>query len=348
MFASLSSPTGTTRLESGIESLWAGRTYYPNVLTWRTWFKGREVVAPSIILLRNEFGMQGCNAQILRVTRHRPQTGIGAGRELRVRLADGAGGWFEIKLRVTDLSIFFSISRGGCHTSFQDLSITRFPAGSLLLDSSDGQPQITGVPQALFTPTGKVVAFWQHGTERHIVLFDTPAELAARRFAALPQLNALAITDGRVACLCPFLTLPFTRAQLPAPDYGQCVTEAARAGFALICAAGGVGDDYRVLRGEPGEFFVAARRYGAEWWVGGVTSAPHTLTLRFEDLWLRTPHELRAQNYQVVIVRDPTVHDPKGTAHVHESFDGQAPDVRVVLDMAKSGGFLLRFVPENA
>jgi hypothetical protein len=61
-----------------------------------------------------------------------------------------------------------------------------------------------------------------------------------------------------------------------------------------------------MMRGEPGEFAVGARRQGAVWRVAGVTAAAKTLTVRVEDLWLRTPVEWRARRYTVEILRDPS------------------------------------------
>ena len=56
------------------------------------------------------------------------------------------------------------------------------------------------------------------------------------------------------------------------------------------------------------------------------------------------PPELRAPRYTVEILRDPI----KGEAgdRVEESFAGQAPDVRVAMDLAKSGGFLITVSPQ--
>jgi hypothetical protein len=80
------------------------------------------------------------------------------------------------------------------------------------------------------------------------------------------------------------------------------------------------------------------------WRVAGVTAAAQTLTVRFEDLWLRTPAALRATRYTVQILRDPIAGEDG--AVVDETFAGQAPDVRVALDLARDGGFLLTFRPQ--
>ena len=197
-----------------------------------------------------------------------------------------------------------------------------------------------------FAPGGKLVAWWRHGLEQHAVFFDRPGDLAARRFGALERVEELIVADGRQGCEHLFLTVPFTRAALPEPVFGEAVTPAFRAAFELLLGRDGAGDDFWVIRGEPGEFAVAARRQGDLWRVAGVTAEAQTLTVRFEDLWLRMPAELRALRYTVAILRDPL----KGEAEdrVEETFPDQAPDVRVALDLAKSGGFVLTFSPERA
>jgi 23S rRNA pseudouridine1911/1915/1917 synthase len=161
----------------------------------------------------------------------------------------------------------------------------------------------------------------------------------------LERLDALPVSDGRQGCDALFLTVPFTKAALPAPVFGEGVTPAYRAAFDMMLGREDAGDDFWMMRGEPGVFAVAARRLGGVWRVGGVTAAAQTLTVRFEDLWLRMAPELRALRYTVAILRDPATGESGD--RVEESFDGQAPDVRVALDLAKGGGFLLTFTPDN-
>jgi len=138
--------------------------------------------------------------------------------------------------------------------------------------------------------------------------------------------------------------VPFTKAELPAPAFGEALTPAFRAAFEMMLGRAASSDDFWMMRGEPGEFAVAARRCGGLWQIGGVAAEAQTLTVRFEDVWLRTPPELRAERYAVEILRDPI----KGEAddRVAESFAEQAPDVRVALDLSRNGGFLLTFRPE--
>ncbi len=338
----LFSPAKRIRAELSVETLWIGATVYPECTVWRVWYDGRPVVDASTIGLQTEAGPLAYGMRVVKATRHRPQTGIGPGREIRARFAARDGRELEVTLRVTDLSAFCAVSelrkRG---RSCQDLSLTRFPEGSVLLGGEPSPASGDCRPQVRFAPSGKVVAWWRHGTEQHAVFFDRPGDLAQRRFGALPALPALPVESGRHGCEHLFLTVPFTKAALPEPAFGAAVTPAYRAAFGLCLGREGADDDFWVVRGEPGEFAVAARRRGGEWRVAGLTDEARTLTVRFEDFWLRTPPELRALRYTVAILRDPV----KGEAgeRVEESFEGQAPDVRVALDLARGGGFVLVF-----
>lgn len=350
---SLLSPARRVRAELSVETVWIGTTVYPECPVWRVWYDDRPVVDTSTVGLMAESGPLAYGMRLVKATRHRPQTGIGPGRAIRARFAARDGRELEVTLRVTDLSAFCAARAlrkrelDGC-----DLSITRFPEGSVLLgrsETANAQRPTLNVerasPQVCFAPSGKVVAWWQHGLEQHAVFFDRPGDLAVQRFGALEKVEALPVERGRQGCEQLFLTVPFTKSTLPAPAFGEAVSPAYRAAFEMILGRGAASDDFWMIRGEPGEFAVAARRFGGTWQVGGVTAEAQTLTIRFEDLWLRMPPELRAPVYAVEIVRDPI----KGEAgdRVDESFNGQAPDVRVALDVKKDGGFLLTFRPQG-
>ena len=382
----LKSPRGRVRAELSVETVWIGATVYPECPVWRAWCDGRPVVDTSLLGLAAEAGPLAYGMRLVTFSRHRPQTRIGPGRSLVARFAARDGRELEATLRVTELSAFCAVrERAGKKTrrlagtlaplcqaetggtsvpasrdedEGQDLSITRFPEGSVLLGRA-GAPnaqrstlnaQCSMVkegeePQVRFAPSGKVVAWWRHGLEQHAVFFDRPGDLAVRRFGALPQIAALPVADGRQGCEHLFLTVPFTQAALPEPSFGAAVTPAYRAAFARLLGREGAGDDFWMIRGEPGEFAVGARREGGVWRVAGVTALARTLTVRFEDLWLRMPPELRAGRYAVELLRDPVKGEPGD--RVEEAFAGQAPDVRVALDLAADGGFLLTFRPQG-
>ena len=121
--------------------------------------------------------------------------------------------------------------------------------------------------------------------------------------------------------------------------FGEAVTPAARAAFRVFLGLDGAGDDFRVMRGEPDDFLVFARRSGAAWQVGGFTVDATTLTVRFEDVWDLTPPELRATSYGVTVLRDG------GNAVHPDLLTDIAPDARIFIDLVANGGFLLSFTP---
>lgn len=334
----LISPGKRVRAEVCVETVWIGATVYPECPVWRVWYDGRPVVDTSTLgLIPAAGGALACGMRAVKATRHRAQTGIGPGREIRVRFAGRDGRELEARVRVTDMSAFCAVRVPRSRTSGgADVSVTRFPEGSVLLGEVE-----EGGPQVRFMPSGKVVAFWRHGAEQHVVFFDRPGALAERRFAALERVESLPVADGRQGCGHLFLTAPFTKAALPEPVFGAAVTPAFREAFRLLLARGEGCDDFWMARGEPGVFAVAACRQGGVWQVAGVTAAARTLTVRLEDLWLRMPAASRARRYTVAIVRDPV----KGEAgdRVEETFEGQAPDVRVALELAENGGFVIAF-----
>jgi len=369
------SPSKRVRAEMAVETVWIGPTVYPECPVWRVWYGERSVIDTSTVGVLPEDGEPlAYGMRFVKATRHRPQTGIGSARSLVARFADRAGRELEVTLRVTDLSAFCSVRQPRKRRqTAEDFSLTRFPEGSVLLGrvgtsnvehrtpnaerstpTSDFRPPTSDLrtpnaeeetPQVRFAPSGKLVAWWRHGREQHAVFFDRSGDLAERRFGALPQIDGLPVADGRQGCAHLFLTVPFTKAALPAPTFGEAVTPAYRAAFELMLGRGATSDDFWMMRGEPGEFAVAARRRGGVWQVGGVTAEAQTLTVRFEDLWLRMPAAFRALRYAVEILRDPIQGEPFD--RVRESFADQAPDVRVALDLAKSGGFLITYHPQN-
>ncbi len=378
----LLSPSKRVRAEVSLETVWIGPTVYPECPVWRVWYDGRPVIDTSTLgLLPHEGGPLAYGMTLVRFTRHRPQTGLGPGREIRARFAGRDGRELEVRVRVTDLSAFCSVRQagrrllrahneqeagrvasatvcsgavrrfpGGVHGE-QDMSLTQFPQGSVLLGGegtlnvqrSTLNAEVDG-PQVRFAPGGKVIAFWRHGLEQHAVFFDRPGDLAVQRFGALERVDDLSVADGRQGCEHLFLTVPFTKAAVPPSVFGEAVTPAYRAAFEMMLGRGATSDDFWMLRGEPGEFAVAARRQGGVWQVAGVTAAAQTLTVRVEDLWLQTPVDLRVKTYNVEILRDPVKGEPGDC--VEESFAEQAPDVRVALDLAAGGGFLITYRPK--
>ena len=171
-----------------------------------------------------------------------------------------------------------------------------------------------------------------------------PADLAEARLGTDAAPEAFVLADGRDLLTFAFTVAPFARGPLPEPAFGEAVTPAARAAFRVFLGLDGAGDDFHVMRGEPDDFLVFARRSrgdrptGATWQVGGFTVEATTLTVRFEDVWDLTPPELRATSYSVAVLRD-------GACAI---LPGIAPDARLFIDLAANGGFLFTFTPEEA
>ena len=195
-----------------------------------------------------------------------------------------------------------------------------------------------------FAPSGKLVAEWQPaGGRLQMAVFERPGELAAKRFEAAP-LESWSVQNGKQGCQSLFDLVPFAAGELPVPAFDACLTPAFRKAFSCMIERDAAIDDYWMIRGEPGVFAVVAQRRGTTWRICGVTGESRTLTVRFEDVWLRMPAELRSLSYTVEIFRDPNAKE-QGTS-VEESFPGQAPDVRIALDLSANGGFVLTFRPE--
>ena len=169
-----------------------------------------------------------------------------------------------------------------------------------------------------------------------------PADLAEARLATDPAVDSLTLADGHDLLTAAFTVVPFVRGPFPEPSFGEAVTPPARATFRLFLGIDGEGDAFHVMRGEPDDFLVCARRIGAVWQVGGFTVDATTLTVRFEDVWELTPPELRVISYSVEVLRD-------GVSAVSQNrLPGIAPDARLFIDLAASGGFLFTFTPEEA
>ena len=190
-----------------------------------------------------------------------------------------------------------------------------------------------------------------------------PADLAEARLATDPAVDSLALADGRDLLTAAFCVVPFAHGPLPEPVFGEAVTSAARAAFRAFLGIDGEGDAFHVMRGEPDDFLVFARRLrrsrgdrptgasrrsrgdrptGAVWQVGGFTVDATTLTVRFEDVWNLTPPDLRVTSYSVDVLRDGV------SAASQNILPGIAPDARLFIDLAANGGFLFTFMPEEA
>ena len=180
-------------------------------------------------------------------------------------------------------------------------------------------------------------ALWSESPGCPARAWTRPADLAQARLGTDSAVGALELADGHDLLTAAFAVVPFVCGPLAEPIFGEAVTPPARAAFRVFLGLDGAGDDFRVMRGEPDDFLVFARRAGATWQVGGFTVEATTLTVRFEDVWDLTPSGLRATSYSVAVLKD-------GACAV---LPGIAPDARLFIDLAANGGFLFTFTPEK-
>ena len=233
-------------------------------------------------------------------------------------------------------------------------------------------PRLVNVIAQLFWRDGEL---WSESPGCPSRAWRRPADLAEARLATDPAVDSLALADGRDLLTAAFCVVPFAHGPLPEPVFGEAVTSAARAAFRAFLGIDGEGDAFHVMRGEPDDFLVFARRLrrsrgdrptgasrrsrgdrptgasrrsrgdrptGAVWQVGGFSVEATTLTVRFEDVWNLAPPELRATSYSVDVLRD-------GVSAVSQNIlPGIAPDARLFIDLAVNGGFLFTFMPEEA
>ena len=177
-----------------------------------------------------------------------------------------------------------------------------------------------------------------------------PGDLAEARLNCDPPPASLDLGHGGDLLTAAFKVIPFVREPLPAPFFGGGVTFPAQEAFRLFLGTNVAerADEFRVLRGEPDDYLVCARRYRDVWKVGGFTVEPTTLTVRFEDLWRRLPETARFKVYIAEVVRDPNAGDSAAAQAAHvvrESLPDLAPDVRLCLDLVAGGGFTVTFWP---
>lgn len=181
-------------------------------------------------------------------------------------------------------------------------------------------------------------ALWSESPGCPARAWARPADLAQARLGTDSAVDTLELTDGHDLLTAAFAVVPFVCGPLAEPIFGEAVTPAARAAFRVFLGLDGAGDDFRVMRGEPDDFLVFARRAGATWQVGGFTVEATTLTVRFEDVWDLTPPDLRVTSYSVTVLKD-------GAAILPTILPDIAPDARIFIDLAANGGFLLSFTP---
>jgi len=327
-----------------LESFWCGNTVYPAAPVLTISHKGGSVVRRSLLSFQPAAEDLICYGLAIKSVRHQNQeTRFGLGRQVVVRLCErhGLKREIEITLRVTGISAFCALcqprklTETGC-----DRSRLQFVDGAVFHSRNAEKPVVA------YAPTSLLFAYWNHANEHHLVMFERPGSLAEMQFGVLDAISEIQVENGVDGCRMIYTRLPFTKAILPAASYGEKIRISYKVAFdEFLVHYNRVDDDFRLMRGEPGIFVVGARRNGSCWSVVGITSKARTLTVRFEDLWLRMPPEMRELKWKVTLIRDP-VNDETGGL-IKESFDDLVPNIRIALDLKKDGGFLMKFSPKN-
>lgn len=328
-----------------LETFWIGGTVYPGVPVLRVDHQQGPVIQRSRLAFQPDDGEPvHYGLRLVSVKRQRPATRLGPGRQAVVRLKESGAleRELEITLRLTGISAFCALrlvrdQRGGGE-AISELQL----ADKTSLHSQSGE-----FPVVAYSPGAVLTAYWQHAAEHHLLMLGRPGALAEMRFNVLSGGSELSVVNGADGCRALYTQLPFITGEIPTVRYGMEVRESFKTAFnSILSHFTGSDDDFWVIRGEPIEFAVVARRIGATWLVSGVCAAAKTLTLRFEDLWLRMPVAARALQWQVRIIRDPVNAEPGES--VDESFGCLAPDIKIALDVKKNGGFWLEFKPQES
>ncbi|MDD2601233.1 MAG: glycoside hydrolase family 97 C-terminal domain-containing protein [Kiritimatiellae bacterium] len=340
------SPDKVVSASLALETFWIDDTAYPGVPVLRVDHRRGPVIQRSRLAFQPACGEPMRNGlRLVSVKQQRPITRLGAGRQVVVRLQESGAleRELEITVRLTGISAFCGLRllrdrRGGG----QDISELRLADGTSLHSHAGDSPVVA------YSPGAVLLACWQHAAEHHLLMLERPGALVEMRFNVLVGGDEIPVETGADGCRSLFTQLPFFAAAMPPVRYGVAVRESFKLAFNCILShftGSASDDDFWVIRGEPGEFAVVARRIGATWLVSGICAAAKTLTLRFEDLWLRMPAAYRALLWRVRIVRDPVNAEPGES--VAESFGNLAPDIKIALDVKKNGGFWLEFKPHE-
>jgi len=325
-----------------LESIWIGNTVCPAAPVLEIFYRRGPVVKKSLLSFQPAVGgLIRCGLEFVSLRKQRPKTRFGAGRQVVVLLREkhDKERQIEITLRLTGISAFCSLRQPRKRTNTGcDVSQFNFADGSVYLNSE------TEIPLVAYAPSSMIFAYWTHHCEHHLVMLQSPGTLAEMQFGVLDKIAELSVQSGADGCRLIYTQLPFTKTALPPVRYGEDIRPSFKLAFETILAHfNSEDDDFWVMRGEPGIFAIAARRRGSRWLLGGITFKARTLTVRFEDLWLRMPLQMKARKWNLRVRRDPVNNEPGDL--FDESFSGLDPDVRIALDLRKCGGFLMEFSP---
>lgn len=200
-----------------------------------------------------------------------------------------------------------------------------------------------GTPLLYYTPEALLVAALPAPDSFRAWAFRSPGELAETRIPLLPPPARQTFADAAEALRQYYLVRPFLSGAAPAPEPGPAFTQSGRRALAALFDDSPA-DECWTPRGEPGDFAIRFTRRGNVWQAVGLTSEAKTLTIRLEDLILRTPAALRAREYDVAIIRDP-IQDEAPAELIEETFPAEPDNIRVALDLPANGGCIVTYTP---
>ncbi len=340
----ISSPAGNIEAELAVVDSWYGTTFYPALCVLRILSHG-AVLAVSDALRQSDgaicHSLELCDVTEPQLVPMRLGDAVQRDLRLRRRGCKSDSETLDLCLRVSDISVYFTLSGRGFEQGIGQ-NFMSFAQPCRLLSKSGETPSVA------FVGTGMTAACWYSERALHFVLFRRPGELPENRFKVPGCAVPLEIADAAHAACILYTKLPFMPDLSVEPQYGSAVRSSFKSAFSMILEHFGDADeedDFVVLRGNPGEFAVVARRCGESWTVAGIAGHALTLTVRFEELWWRLPTNLRALRWSASLRRDPVLNE--SAELVDETFNRLAPDVRIALEIKTNGGFMIKFKPDN-
>ncbi|MFO7937097.1 MAG: glycoside hydrolase family 97 C-terminal domain-containing protein [Kiritimatiellia bacterium] len=331
------SPDKRIRAEISLVEFWCDNTVYPSAAVLRITFRGYPVVQTEALRLNEESALYGLEFVGAEESHSEMRLGAAFQKVIHLRERGRSGRDFSVTLRLSDVSLFFDINEIGSERKNH----------TLLPCFADDAPLISKpreLPVVAYIGPGSLAAVWPQEGTIHLVISGRPGRLAEMHFALLDSMPFSRVKTGSDGCLAIYTQLPFVKNTSRKVEYSDEIRLSYQRAFDCLLEHYSENDeDFWVMRGDPGVFAVVARQVNSKWIVCGLTDAPRTLTIRFEELWLRLPPEMRLLKWHANIVRDPVLDEADEL--VEESFTDLAPDVRIALDLKRNGGFVIEFEP---
>lgn len=335
----LFSPNKQVQIECAIETIWVGNRVYPDVLVWRAWYKNRPVITNSFFRLREyngatlAYGLRDCKIE--------RRAGNASFAVYRVSATDGKGATLSALFVVSNDRMTYAIlstgKAGPEATEEQDFSLTTFPHNCVHIN-----PEADFyLPHAFFTPQGKIVAYERHPFRFQAWFFDRPGDLATARLGTLQAPDEWLPKSGEQALIDLFALVPFWQNPPASIQMDDSLTPAFREALTWMIFGSKGTDQEWMMRGEPGDFAILARREGDQWQIAGISATEKTLTIRLEDLWGRTPEDHLPNGSRTIrLIRDPNQKETDQDKII-ESFPDSSPFTKISLEVKANGGFLI-------